>query len=78
MQWSFSNEGSAPSQLLSFKASSDVGLGKGARDSLAASGSMTVSQLDAEVCIGSITSASEASELALDLFKLGAFASVVI
>ncbi|KAL3724830.1 hypothetical protein ACJRO7_029921 [Eucalyptus globulus] len=48
MQWSFSNEGSAPSHLLSFKASSDEGLGKGARDSLAASGSMTVSQLDVE------------------------------
>ncbi|KAF8014537.1 hypothetical protein BT93_H0375 [Corymbia citriodora subsp. variegata] len=48
MQWSFSNEGSAPSQLLSFKASSDDGPGKSARDSSASSGSMTVSRLDVE------------------------------
>ncbi|XP_030541154.1 protein TIFY 6B-like isoform X2 [Rhodamnia argentea] len=48
MHWSFSNVGSAPSQLLSFKASSDDGLGKSACDSLASFGSMTVSRLDVE------------------------------
>ncbi|XP_030472951.1 protein TIFY 6B-like isoform X1 [Syzygium oleosum] len=48
MQWSFSNERSAPFQLLSFKASSDDGLGKSAGDSLASSRSMTTSRLDVE------------------------------
>lgn len=67
MQWSFSSERSAPFQLLSFKASSDDGLGKSAGDSLASSGSMAASRLDVEVCIGPIVSASEVSELALDL-----------